>query len=274
VNPKLSTLFAMSALALVTGLASPASANFAADPTRKDSANFTRFFLKRFDKWFSANVADPRKGLEKAEIAFLDEFLRTTPSFGIKTADGFLRTVLYGVRVENEKVMPGPFRFLLADSQSALKDRILVLAKAKGVALEKSLQTQLAGVGFTGLPNEIELIFKDETGSLLNDSLRKTVIERPVWVHRLYRAGKLVANEYLEIDVDSRGPCPGSTSHAQIDRVTDDEGKSSLSCHTSQFEDQAVSPAARALTVKIRRGLNIVPGALEVSGTRMRAFYP
>lgn len=252
-------------------LAGTAHANFASDPTRKETPSFTRFFLKRFDKWFSANVADPRKGLGAKEVAFIDAFLKSAPAFGIKTENGFLRTVHYGVTIEGNVVKPGPFRFILAESQSALKPQILEIVKSKKISVAPET---VIGIGFTGGSDELEVILKDDTLTFVPESMRKSITAKPVWVRQLHRAGKLVSSEVLEIDVDSKGPCPSSMSYAQIDRVTDEDGKTTLSCHTSQFEDQALAPAARNVGVKVRRGLNITPGAIEVSGTRVRLFYP
>ncbi len=271
---KFSTTFtALSCIvAIVASL--DARANFANDPTRKESASFTRFFLKRFDKWFAANVGDPRKGLSKKEIAFVGEFLLTTPSLGSRSGESFHRALRYGITVENEKVAAGPFRFTLSDSQSSMRTALFDIAKARGVSIDKTQMSAVVGIGFVDNTDSIELIFKDDTGAMIPESLKKSVSSKPVWVTRRYRGGKVVATEVLEVDLDTHGPCVGSPMFAQVDRVTYDDGLAVESCHTTQFSDQAMAPAARAVMVKIRRGLNLVPGALEVSGKRVRAFYP
>lgn len=271
-NMKFSTLLLASAL--FTTMPSYVRANFASDPTRKDTPSFTRFFLKRFDKWFVANVGDPRKGLDKKEIEFVEEYLRTLDTFGAKKGESFSRNLSYGIVVDGDMVTPGPFRFVLSETQSSLKSKLTRIALAKGLSPDNLTDADFVGIGFTGKKDEIEIIFKDETGALVPETMKKSLTTRPLRVIRLFRGGKLASTEVLGMNVSSDGPCVGSRAFSQVDRVVYEGGETVVSCHVTLLEDRALLPAARSIAVKIRRGVNLFPGVLEVSGKRVRLFYP
>ncbi|MES2964090.1 MAG: hypothetical protein V4760_09390 [Bdellovibrionota bacterium] len=272
---KFSTFIAAASCALVFAVPFASEANFASDPTRKETKEFTRFFLKRFDTWFTKNAFDFRKSLSPLERAFVDEFLKTAPTFGTKSKEGFLRTIQLGGTIDSEKLEPGPFRFILSPEQSALKPKILELAKARSIRLEAGELEKLVGIGFVSHTDAMELIFEDGSRSLVPESISKKLTEKVVWVTKSYRAGKPISTEALELDVDSDKGCPGITSHSQIDRVTDEGGNQRIICHVSMFEDQAFSPTGRTFGIKVRKGLNLMPGAVDfTSMKRYTFFYP
>lgn len=250
----------------VLDIATPGAswANFASNQNRVASPEFVRFYLKRFDPWFRANVFDYRKSLSRDEIDFADHALKTATAFGSQLPKGFLRSIEYNVSYDLDARTNGPIRFIAEEPK--LVRKILAARKVR-------VANDIIGLGFFQDARSIELIFAAEK---IPAELSTFVRGEGDVYYVKYASGKPVSYQALKLSSGDSARCAGVQSIGQVDKTISSLGDVWVSCHAGQFETRALAPKGQELVAQIRKGLNLSPGVVRWVNhpTRYELVYP
>ncbi|RYZ91341.1 MAG: hypothetical protein EOP06_07000 [Proteobacteria bacterium] len=261
-----------------------ASANFASDERREPKPTYTRFFLKRFDHWFTSFDKLGFK-MNQIEKDYVQEFISTANTFGIRKDLAFIRAVSFQASFDEKTQTRGPHRFLDLENRSQLAPLLIQALKARApkfdVSFIKSFEHQ--GVGIAPADADIELLVWVEK---LSDN--EWVKERPVLASNLdpkVQSGVLILSlkdskvtkvSVIQPGVKTEHVCGAALKSSQIDRVSTSTGTTPIyAWHLDQYEEQALTQTGREFGAVVRANMNLIPGVIDCESQRKFRFsYP
>lgn len=270
-------------LAVMGSLLSPVEANFASDPNRTRPREFAKFFIARFNTWYTKEVLHLELNLKPTEKAYWDEFVATATLLGKETPNGFLRAFDYGVRLENGKEENGPQRFFDLENRQPLRAKAIAAIKAQAPSFDlKKLEGFDLGLGFhrPGVDFEIliwqpdllkSLFLKDQTKILSALATKPSAGRLTLGI----KNSKIARVEVLVPKVEREKSCPACSHISQSDLIISQDGTKHSSDHLDQYEEMALDPAGRSVGNKFRTNFNLIPGTIEWVSYKDYSFtYP